>query len=147
MEEAGALVESAVVSLEAVFKVEANLVAVAEIFRALQAEAGAGVLTGTHAEAVGRGLAVVDLRPVETEVNETIELNVGSESRAGKGTENGDGSERLLEHLHFLIFWVRSGPDRPARERRRKLPEGLRRDGTHAFALRLHRGPVFSQDL
>lgn len=60
-------------------------------------------------------LAVVDLRPVETEVNETIELNVGSESRAGKGTENGDGSERLLEHLHFLIFWVCSGrTGRPA---------------------------------
>lgn len=55
VEKAGALVESAVVRLEAVFKVEANLVAVAEIFRALQAEAGAGVLTGTHAEAVGRG--------------------------------------------------------------------------------------------
>ena len=74
---------------------------VAEIFRALQAEARAGVLTGTHAEAVGRGRALVDLRPVETEVNETIELNVSSESRASKGTENGDSGESLLEHDLF----------------------------------------------
>ena len=101
MEEAGALVESAVVSLEAVFKVEANLVAVAEIFRALQAEAGTGVLTRGHGEAVGRGRAVVRLRSVETEVNDTVELNVSSESRTCEGTENGDGSERLLEHDLF----------------------------------------------
>ena len=47
MEEATALFESSRISLETVFENEANLVAVAQVFRALQAKARAGVLAGT----------------------------------------------------------------------------------------------------
>ena len=102
MEEAAALIKGTVVSVECVFKHETNRIAVAEVFRTLQAETGTGVLTGGQGELIGLDtIGIFRVGPVHAEVDETIELNVSSESRASKGTENGDSGESLLEHDLF----------------------------------------------
>ena len=115
MEEAAALIKGTVVSVECVFKHETNRIAVAEVFRTLQAETGTGVLTGGQGELIGLDtIGIFRVGPVHAEVDETIELNVGSESRAGKGTESGDGSfprgsvEMARTLLHCACTVVRS---------------------------------------
>lgn len=57
------MTERAVVSVEGIFELEADRQAVAEFFRALEAEAGAGVDAGVEAEGVGLrgGIAVSNL--------------------------------------------------------------------------------------
>lgn len=103
-EEAIALAELAVVSAKAVFENEANLHAVAEIFRALKTETGAGVLTRVLGELVS-GVRVADLLVliVEAKVDNTVDGHVSGESRAGKSAENSHGSKSLL---HFdILYW------------------------------------------
>ena len=104
--------ESARVTGEAVFENEAHLVAVAEVFRALQAEAGTGVLARFFRNLVGRDGTVIEVLIVEAEVDLTVEGNVSSHSRTGKRAENGDSSESLF-HLRILQKEIRVPPASP----------------------------------
>jgi hypothetical protein len=97
------VVVSAGVSGEAIFQNEANREAVAEIFRAFEAEAGAGLHAGIHAKGVGSisGTVQINVAVGQTFVNDTVELNISSESRTGKSAENGNCSKSLF---HFDLF-------------------------------------------
>lgn len=92
-EEAAVLTHRAVVSVEAVFENEADLRAVAEVFRALQAEARTGVLTGLHIKRID-GILTINLVVcvVEAKVGLTVKRNIGSSSRASgsKGAHSGE---------------------------------------------------------
>ena len=91
------------VGLDAVFQNETNRQTVTEVFRALKTEAGAGGHTGFHREgieiAVGGGGISVAVDILKTRVNDTVELNVSSESRAGESTENCNSSQSLFHDL------------------------------------------------
>ena len=94
--------QSARVRLEAVFEIETNLPAIAQVFRALQAEAGTRVLTRTHGEGIVRiATRRLNLRPVEARIDHAIKRNFGSHRGAGQRTENGDCSKSLF-HLRDL---------------------------------------------
>ena len=96
--------ECAGIGLEAVFKLEADLEAVAEFFRALQAEAGGGGDAGVHGEVVDVSLGVVSkglVRVDEARVDDAEEGHVSSGGIAGGNAENGERGERLLEHLYI----------------------------------------------
>ena len=97
-EETGTLAHFAVVSRETVFENEANLVAVTEVFRALQAKAGAGILTGGFLELVGFRRAVVKVLILQAEVDLTVEGHIGSHRGTGKRAENGDRNKSLLHN-------------------------------------------------
>ena len=75
---------------------------VAEIFRALQAEAGGGGDAGVHGEVVDVSLGVVSkglVRVDEARVDDAEEGHISSGGIAGGSAENGERGERLLEHL------------------------------------------------
>ena len=109
--EAAALTEGAVVGLNAAFEDEAGLVAVAEVFGALDAEAGADVLAGDHA---GGGVAVaVDVLVVangKTGVDDAVDLSVGGEGGAGgEGAGHGAAEDGML---HISSGVLRAGSAR-----------------------------------
>jgi hypothetical protein len=91
------------IGLDAVFEDEDNRQAIAEVFSTLDAPAGAGGHTGFHREgieiAVGGGGISVAVDILKTRVNDTVELNVSSESRAGESTENCNSSQSLFHDL------------------------------------------------
>ena len=94
--------ECAGIGLEAVFELEADLEAVAEFFRALQAEAGGGGDAGVHGEVVDVSLGVVSkglVRVDKARVDDAEEGHISSGGIAGGSAENGERGERLLEHL------------------------------------------------
>ena len=94
-------VEGAVIGVEAVFEHKAHLKAVAEVFRALEAEARARVVARGHFECVDGvlvRLVAVGVRVAQAEVNLTVKGDVGSESGAGEGAENSKSSKGLF-HL------------------------------------------------
>ena len=97
IEEHAAVVAS--VGVKAVFENEADRQAVAEVFRALQAEARTGSHAGLHLEGI-RGVDVghigVDVGIQKARINDTVELNVSGQSRAGKRAESGDSSQSLF---------------------------------------------------
>ena len=91
VEELAVRLEAAVVGIEAVFKNEAHLQAVAEVFRALEAEAGAGVVAARHFERINGvlvGLVAVNVGVTEAEVGTAVERHVGGKGGAGKGAED-----------------------------------------------------------
>ena len=97
-EETGTLAHFAVVSRETVFENEANLHAVTEVFRALQTEAGAGVLAGGFLELIRGRRAVVEVLILQAEVDLTVEGHIGSHRGTGKRAENGDRNKSLLHN-------------------------------------------------
>ena len=96
---AGRLGEFAGIGFEAVFQDEADLEAVAEIFRALDAEARAEAHAGLDAEFVIGGVAVVEvLADVgQTFVDDAVELNFSGRCASRDGAENG-AAENFLVH-------------------------------------------------
>lgn len=100
------MTERAVVSVEGIFELEADRQAVAEFFRALEAEAGAGVDAGVEAEGVGLrgGIARFELGMVvhQAKVSNTVKGDIGSGGITGGNAENGERGKRLLEHLSLL---------------------------------------------
>ena len=97
--------ESTRIGLEAVFEIEANLHAVAELFRALDAEAVARIDAAIKAERVssfGRRITVglIFVRVHQTGVDHTVHRDIGRKSGTGKRAENGDSCERFLKHNH-----------------------------------------------
>ena len=79
-EEAAALTQSPRIGAEAVFKHEADLEAVAEVFGALEADAGTDVLAREHLEArFGRAVDGVVLLPRHAVVEYAVDLHVGGE--------------------------------------------------------------------
>ena len=94
-------IECAVVGIKPVFKDEAHLKAVSEIFRSLQAEAGAGVHAGLHGEVVlGISLRVaVRMLVRKAVVDETVKRNVGSKRRTCKCAQYRERSQSLF-HLN-----------------------------------------------
>ena len=104
-EHAAVVAEFAVVSVEAVFKDETHLHAVAEVFDALQAEAGAGLHALSHFERIriGRAVVVVHVRVLETEVDHAVERDIGSHGGAGKSAEHSESSKSLLHDICLLI--------------------------------------------
>ena len=107
-EEVAALVERAVVGIEAVFKNEAHLVAVPEVFRALQTEAGAEFAAVFHRELVGgvmTGQVGVGVDVGEAEVDQAIDLNVSG--RSGAGSKESAGERECEKSLfHFLSLYM-----------------------------------------
>ena len=110
-EEAAAVAERARIGIETVFKDEAELEAVAEVFRALQAEARAGVLAGHHLERVVRVdiLSVaVNVLIVEAVVDQAVERDISGSSGTGKSAEDSESSKSLF---HFeCAFDQKSAP-------------------------------------
>ena len=108
-EKATTLTELTVITGETVFEDETGLHAVAEFFRALDRNAGTGVLTSLHLESVSiirntvDGILIFPIMEVETRVDTTGDRDVRSHGRASKGAESSDSNERLLEHFHSLM--------------------------------------------
>ena len=95
--------EFAGVGLEAVFELEANLHAVAEVFSALDAKTGSGVAARFHGERVGINLGFVangDFVGLELKarVDLAVHRDVGGLNGESGSAENGDSDKRLLEH-------------------------------------------------
>ena len=109
VEETTGRLERAIIRLEAVFELEANLQAIAEIFRTLEAEAADGVDAAVKSELVhfeiGSRITISDVvvRVHQTSVDNTVHRNLRSHGSAGKSAENGDSSERFLKH-NFSLF-------------------------------------------
>ena len=93
------------IGLEAVFELEAHRVAVAQIFRALEAELGSTENAGIHRELIGvltvefLRVRTAERRVVvhEARVNRTVNRHVGGKSRRGKSGSHGH-REKLLLH-------------------------------------------------
>lgn len=104
MEQKAGRIQSTGIGTELVFKDEANRQAVAEIFRTLEAEAGAGLHAAFHGKLINGVMASeigVSTQILDTRINDTVELNISSESRTGKSAENGNCSKSLF---HFDLF-------------------------------------------
>ena len=104
-----AIRERAVVRVELVFEDKADRQAVAEVFRALKAETRAGLLAGLHFEFVnsiitGGGSVAIKMRITQTRINDTVKLNVSSESGTGESTENGNCSQSLFHDFYLLVL-------------------------------------------
>ena len=96
--------QSTGVARELAFQDEADRNAVTKIFRALEAEAGTGLHAGFHGELVDgiRAHSVaVSIQILKARINNTVELNISSESRTGKSAKNGNCSKSLF---HFDLF-------------------------------------------
>ena len=98
---------SAVIGGKAVFQNKADRQAVAQIFRALEAETGAGRHARFHREAIG-GILVrhvdIGMQILQAGIDEAVKLNVRSQSGTGKSAENGDSSQSLF-HVDLLVFY------------------------------------------
>ena len=100
-EEAAALTHRAVVTIEAAFELEAHLIAVAEVFRTLQAPAVARIPTGLHIERIDSLFArILRVDVFEAGIESAVKRHVSSHCRAGKSAENGERSKSLF---HFEI--------------------------------------------
>ena len=84
------------VRIKTVFKHEANLETIAEVFSALDAPAGTRGPTGGHFSLVRRDVIHVRVRIGQARVDATIEGHVSSHSRTGEGAENGDSNKSLF---------------------------------------------------
>lgn len=85
------------VGVKAAFELKADLIAVAEVFRALQAPAGAEVEAGAELKLIVRLLVSnLGVGVDEAFIDHTIKLNIGSNSAARKSAENGERSESLF---------------------------------------------------
>ena len=94
------------VGREAVFELEADLEAVAEVFRAAQTEAGRGVDAGIHRETVFLdGIAVrsfvLGVVVHHAVVDDAVDVDVGGVGLDGKRADGGR-NESLLEHVLSL---------------------------------------------
>ena len=105
-EEAAALTHRAVVTIEAAFELEADLIAVAEVFGTLQAPAVARIPTGLHVKRVALFGGTVILGGLLVEVfkagiESAVKRHVSGHGRAGKNAENGESGERLFHDVAF----------------------------------------------
>ena len=98
---------SAVIGGKAVFQNEADRQTVAQIFRALEAETGTGRHARFHRERIGgihiRGVGI-KVSVEQARIDDTVKLNVRSQSGTGKSAENGDSSQSLF-HVDLLVFY------------------------------------------
>ena len=104
-EEAIALTERAVVDRKAVFEHEADANAVAEIFDALEAEAVAGLVAGSHGEGVSSGLGRIiriGVNILDADVDDAVDGHVSGHGRTRKSAEDGECSKSLF---HFYVSW------------------------------------------
>ena len=93
-------VERAVVGIKAVFENEADLHAVAEVFRTLKAKAVASLLAPFHLEGIDVIRAVNRLVHIgEAGIDNAVERNVSSKGGAGKSAEDCSCSKSLLKHF------------------------------------------------
>ena len=106
MDESAAFGQLTVVGREGVFKLEADLQTVAEVFNALEAKLGSGVVTRRKVKRVSLNsiltsslslLIAVD----ESFVNRTVEGKVGSGNSA-ESSESSDGNKSLLKNEIIL---------------------------------------------
>ena len=83
-----------VIKREAVFENEADRQTISEVFRALQAPAGAGLLAGFHGEGVNVVTLAVHINVVvlQTGINNTVKRHISSDGGAGKSAENSNCS-------------------------------------------------------
>ena len=106
-EEAAVLFERPSVGGEARFENEADLRAVAEVFRAAQTHAGAEFAPGVELEfAVGIAVPMVGVgvHIGKARVDEAVDLDVRGEGRPRKkGRAQGEGGERFL---HDAFSWT-----------------------------------------
>ena len=111
-EEVIVVFQGTVIAVELVFQNETNRQSVAEVFRALKAEAGTGLHTGFHRELVNRINALtgsVDIHVAaqitNTGIDNTVELNVSSQSGAGESTKNCNSSQSLFHDFYLLVLF------------------------------------------
>ena len=120
-EEVAALVERAVVCLKAVFKHEADLVAVAEVFHALDAEARAeltGVFHRELVDVVNAGGVGIGMDVGQAQVNQTVDLNFSCGSGAGGSKSPGEGKcDKSLFHFLSLCMTLDCRGTQPKRNR------------------------------
>ena len=98
---AAALIERAVVRLEAGFEHESHFVAVAEVFRAADTPAGTefrGVFHRELINGVNAGLVSIRMNVGQTHVDDAVHLHVAGMSR--KRTEGKCGSNRSESLAH-----------------------------------------------
>ena len=95
--EEAVFLKRAAVSFKAAFELKADLIAVAEVFRTLQAPAGAEVAAGFELKLIdGFFVSNFGVGVDEAFIDHTIKLNIGSSSAARKSAENGERSESLF---------------------------------------------------
>ena len=103
--------ERARVGLKAVFKHEPDLKTFRNVFRALQAEAGAGGLTGNHRKFVIGGFTgdiVVAVGVTEPRIHHAVKRHVGCVRRTAHRADDGRTDKRLF---HFVLpFVLKSAP-------------------------------------
>ena len=115
-EETTAVAELTVIFRETVFENEANLVAVAEVFRTLQAPTVAGRSTGLHVKGVDVVLGFhVLVGIVQARIDHAVERHVSSHRRGGKSAENGSSNKSLF-HLETPKLRIRCRPASHARD-------------------------------
>ena len=94
------------ITIEAAFELEADLIAVAKVFRALQAPAVARIPTGLQVKRIilDRGAVKVGRLMMEifkTGIESAVKRHVSGHGRAGKNAENGESGERLFHDVAF----------------------------------------------
>ena len=98
-EDAAVVTEVARIGIKAVFQNKADRKAIAEVFGTLDAEARAGIHTGTHFETVS-GVDVsrvtVNMLIVEAVVDQTVDRHVGGNRSAGHGAHRSEGNKSFL---------------------------------------------------
>ena len=92
---------STVIRSETVFENEADRQAIAELFSALETPTGAGSLTRLHFKGISVFTKTVSVNVVvtNTRIDDTVKLNVSSESGTGKSAENCNSSQSLFHDL------------------------------------------------
>ena len=90
---------------EAVLKDEADLEAVAEVFRSFETEARAAVLAGLHLEGVVgiSGCVAIGVLIAEAVVDKAVKRHISCDGRTGKSAENCERSKGLL-HVEYSKF-------------------------------------------
>ena len=105
-EELAALVETAVVGLDAGLEHEGHLVTVAEVFRTLQAPATGRIPTILHVElifldGVASKICCLVMDIFQAGIDSAVKRHVSGHGRAGKNAENGESGERLFHDVAF----------------------------------------------
>ncbi|EJX04817.1 hypothetical protein EVA_07075 [gut metagenome] len=108
VESLGVVLIGTVIDVEALFQGETNLGAVAEVFNSLHTDTGSLTNAGVQRQTFGRVFETVEVRHfsvlvLKAHVNLTVKGNVSSERGSSKSAENGNSSERFLEHFMILI--------------------------------------------
>ena|GEM_PF-5626895 len=94
------------ITIEAAFELEADLIAVAKVFSALQTPAIARIPTSLHierivADGITQETGRLFMEVFKTGIESAVKRHVSGHGRAGKNAENGESGERLFHDIAF----------------------------------------------